>query len=60
MRISLDYMIHTIWLSYYMRNRDVISFTLQNLYTQLSVHIHHLIYSKFCISCYVLGLYIYN
>ena len=54
MRITLDYMIHTIWLSYYMRNRDVISFTLQNLYTQLSVYIHNLLYRNYYISYFVL------
>jgi hypothetical protein len=44
-------MIYKICISIYMRNWDLISFTLQNLYTHLSVYIHNLLHRSFCISC---------
>ena len=46
-----------ICLSIYMRNWDLISFTLQNLYRQLSVYIYHLLYRNYYISyCLYTGL----
>ena len=42
-------------ISFYMRNWDIISFTLQNLWRQLSVYIYHLLqrnyYISYCLSC---------
>jgi len=62
-------MFYKIWLSFYVRNRDilscdippsnrdVISFTLQDLYRQFSVYIHNLLCRNYYISyCLCAGL----
>jgi hypothetical protein len=61
MKRNLEYICKQICISFYMKNSDLICFSLQNLAMQVPAHIYHLWYRNYDISyCYVLGLNYYN